>query len=211
MPNEPTTLLNPTQLRAFSAALHQAVQHASASLAQWIDRPASISIDAIDQLFLRDAAEVLGSDATPICFCTVKLQGRLSGEMMLAFDDRSGLALTDMLLHHPLGTATEWNELEQSAALETANIVCCAYLNELSRILPQVGHRPSELLPSPPRFRRDFAESVLQSAMVQQALAGDYLLVAQAAFQIDRAAINWNLLFVPDAATMADLAAEVTK
>lgn len=206
MNSDQNTTLTPAQFRLLSTALHQAVQHASVSLAKWLERPASISIDAVDQVPLQDAAQVLGDDEAPICCCTTKMNGRLSGELILAFNDVSGLALADMLLNHPAGTATERNELEQSAALETANIVCCAYLNELSQVLPQFAHRPSELLPSPPTFRHDFAESVLQSAMIEQAMAGDHLLVARAGFQIDGAAVNWNLVFVPDAESMADLA-----
>jgi hypothetical protein len=38
-----------------------------------------------------------------------------------------------------------------------------------------------------------------------QAMASDHLLVAHAAFEIDGAALNWSLLFVPDAESMADL------
>ncbi len=201
--------LTTEQFRLLSEALHQAVQRASVSLAQWLERPASISVDSVDQVPLQGAAQLLGDDETPVCFCTTQMTGRLSGELILAFDEASGLALTDMLLNQPAGTATEWNELEQSAALETANIVCCAYLNELSRVLPPIAHRPDVLLPSPPAFRRDFAESVLQAALVEQAMAGDQFFVARAAFQIDGAAVNWNLVFIPDAETMTEFAQAV--
>ena len=50
-----------------------------------------------------------------------------------ASNDASGLALADLLLGRKVGTSTGWTEYERSAALETANIVGCAYLNALFR------------------------------------------------------------------------------
>ena len=54
------------------------------------------------------------------------LSGPLGGQILLVFEDRAGLALADLLLHQPVGTTTEWTELERSAAQETTNIVGCA-------------------------------------------------------------------------------------
>jgi chemotaxis protein CheC len=205
MNNEEQNTLTASQFKLLSTALHQAVQHASDALSKWLRRPASITIDSVEQIPLQQAASVLGEDESPICCCTMEIKGELSGELILAFDESSGLALADMLLGQAVGTATEWDELERSAALETTNIIGCAYLNELVQFLPQIEHRSRELLPSPPTFRRDFAESVLQSALMGQAMASDHLLVAHAAFEVDGASLNWSLLFVPDAESMADL------
>ena len=106
------------------------------------------------------------------------MSGLLTGEMILAFDDASGLALADMLLDQPQGTTNEWTEMAMSAAMETTNILCCAYLNSLSREFFQSGES-SELLPSPPKFSRDFAESLLEFALMGQAIASDQVIVAQ--------------------------------
>jgi chemotaxis protein CheC len=107
-----------------------------------------------------------------------------------------------MLLGQPRGTATEWTEMAKSAALETTNIVCCAYLNALSQSLAD----PSEgLVPAPPRFNRDYAESLLQFALMGQAVAMDQVIIAKTRFEIDSVPVNWTLLFVPDADSMKRL------
>ena len=92
-----------------------------------------------------------------------------------------------------------------SAALETANILCCAYLNSLSRLLGRAGVSAVELLPSPPRFSREFAESLLEFALMGQAIGNDQVLLAKTSFQIDQSPVHWTLLFVPDAPSMARL------
>ena len=75
----------------------------------------------------------------------------------------------------PRARRTTWGELEQSAANETANIVGCAYLNSLAAQLPRsAGSRPTPtrpILPSPPSFRHEFAGSLLEFALMDQAIS----------------------------------------
>lgn len=205
MTGQDESTLTKQQLESLRTALHHGAEDASIALAKWLGKPAHISVDSVEQLPLHDATGVLGVEDDPISFCSVEMAGRLTGELILAFDDASGLALADMLLDQPPGTAAEWNEMETSAALETANILCCSYLNSLARIFPESKHGTSELVPSPPRFNRDFAASLIQFALMGQAMASDYVFLARTQFQIDNTPVNWTLLFVPDAESMSRL------
>jgi chemotaxis protein CheC len=199
-----TTLTGP-QLEAFRTALDGGAAEASLALSRWIHKTATVSLDAVEQLPLHEATSVLGDRDEPVCFCVAEVTGRLAGELILAFDDASGLALADMLLDQPRGTAAEWGEMETSAALETANILYCAYLNSLSRAFGTDREGASELLPSPPRFSRDFAESMIQSALMTQIVTSDHALLARTQFHIDGAPVDWTLLLVPDVASMSSL------
>jgi chemotaxis protein CheC len=109
-----------------------------------------------------------------------------------------------MLLEQPEGTCTEWSELASSAVVETANIVCCSYLNSLSNELAVADDTPA-LVPAPPRFSREFAESLMQFALMDQAIAFDQVILAQTRFQIDGEQLDWTLLFGPDAESMTRL------
>lgn len=193
------------QLKLLQAALHRGADEASEALGRWIDRPAHITFDAIEQLTLGEATSVLGTSDEPICCCTAGMTGRLTGHLVLAFDDDTGLALADMLLGQERGTATDWSDMETSAALETCNILCCAYLNALIRMLPAARGEPDELLPTPPRFARDFAESLIQFVLMDQIIVSDEVLLARTQFRIDGSPVDWTLLFVPDATSMAKL------
>jgi chemotaxis protein CheC len=197
-------LLDVNQLAALEASFHQGSAEASQALAKWIGKPSVVEIDSLKQLPLEEATDLLAAGDDPVCFCSAEMSGLLSGELILAFDDASGLALADMLLDRPQGTTVEWTEMATSAALETANILCCAYLNSLSRSLAE-SDESSELLPSPPRFCRDFAECLLEFALMGQAMAADQVILAQTRFEIDATPVNWTLLFVPDAESMSRL------
>jgi chemotaxis protein CheC len=204
--------LHARQLAALESAFHQGSADASESLAKWIGRPSLVEIDSLEQLPLEEATGVLTDGLAdgltdgdePICFCTTELQGLLTGEMILAFDDVSGLALADMLLDQPRGTATEWTEMAVSAALETTNILCCAYSNTLSRSFCR-SDDSSVLLPSPPKFSRDFAESLLEFALMGQAIVSDQVILTRTTFTIDSVLVNWTLLFIPDAESTSQL------
>lgn len=200
--------LDAAQLEALGKVLHAGATEASAALSGWIGRPTEVSSDAVEQFSLQDATSVLGDGDEPICFCVVELAGVLSGCMILAFDDRSGLALADLLLDQPRGTATRWDEMETSAALETTNIVCCAYLNALSRSFPRGTSSSAgdpEMVPTPPQFSRDYATSLMEFALMGQVVVSDRVLLARTQFRIDGEPVDWKLLLVPDAESMVTL------
>ena len=201
-------VLDLEQLDAFRRAFHEGASEASTALGRWIDKPTRISFDVVEQLPLEEATRVLGSEGEPVCFCVAEMTGRLTGQLILAFSDASGLALADLLLGQQRGTADAWGQMETSAALETANILCCAFLNSLYRNFraePSATSATSEMLPTPPRFSRDYAESLIEFAVMAQVVATDHVLVAQTEFQIDGDPVDWTLLFVPDAESMTTL------
>ena len=179
-----SSVLSERQLETFGRVLHQCAEETSRALSRWIDRPSHVRFEAVAQVPLYEATGVLGSDEEPVCCCVADMHGRLSGHIVLAFSDASGLALADLLLDQPRGTASEWGEIETSAALETANILGCTYLNTLVRALPMEDHSGGELLPTPPRFRRDFAESLIQFALMDQIVSDVHVQLAHVREQL---------------------------
>jgi chemotaxis protein CheC len=195
-------MLTDRQLADLTTLFCRGSDDASGALARWLGRPARISVEEVEQVPLSEATAVLGEGEGPVCFCAMALEGRLTGELILAFDDASGLALADVLLERPVGTATEWGELEQSAALETANIIGCAYLNALARSFRPGDGAEVELLPSPPRFIRDFAPSLMEFALMNQAVVSEFVFLTRTEFHIEATPVDCNLLFVPDMASL---------
>ena len=133
------------------------------------------------------------------------LGGSLSGQLVFAFEDGCGLSLADLLLDQPLGTAAGWGEVEKSAALESANIIGCAYLNSFARDLSADMPAIRELIPSPPVFQRDFAGSLLQSLIMDQVVETNTVFLARSRFEIRGQPLNWTLLLIPDAASLVRL------
>ena len=194
-----------TQLATLRLAMQAGAKQATTALAKWIEKPSLVELDSLEQLSLEEATGMLPLGQEPICFCAMEVDGLLRGEMIFAFDDASGLALAEIMMEQSTGNGAEWTEMAISVALETANIVCCAYLNALSSHLNNAASQTG-LLPGPPKFNREFAESLMQFALMSQATEFDEVLLAKTRFQIDGVPVHWILLFVPDAESTKRLA-----
>jgi chemotaxis protein CheC len=177
----------------------------------WLSASAEISIDSADECPLEMATAVLGQSGDIVGMCLMQMEGTLNGQMVLAFDDASGLSLSDLLLGNSPGTATEWGNVEISSAQESMNILGSAYLNGMSRFLSEGCGESVSLIPSPPIFFRDFAESLLQTVFMEQASSGNHVLFARARFELHACPLNWTFLLIPDPPSLAKLSGILSK
>jgi chemotaxis protein CheC len=171
----------------FAAATHEA----SAAMCRWTSGCITLSLDEIREVPLESAcAELLGSDElmTMVVLC---LEGEIGGQMILMFDEVNGRQLVASLLGQPVSDDPQWSDMEQSALTETGNILACAYVNALTRLLG------TELIPSAPYFIQDFGASVLQQALLAQAMNTDTILTCRTGFRRQGEELNWHVLFVP--------------
>jgi chemotaxis protein CheC len=178
-----------------AAIFRHAAVEASAALSKWLGRPTSIVINEVSALPMEDAVAMLGAGDEPLVACAMHIAGSFAGLLVLTCDDHSGLALAEMILAGTGGQA--WGELQQSALVETANIIGCAYLNTVAR--PESPEAPVSIMPSPPWFVRDYAASVMQSIIMTQAASSDTVFLSHSDFSIDGSPVKCSLIFVPEA------------
>ena len=201
------TLTN-SQIERLTKLFQQGAEEASRALSIWLGRHANVFVDRLEELSFEAATTSLGPADATMCACVMALTGGITGQIMFCFDDRSGLSLCDQLLGRDR-VSFEWGEIETSSAMETANIVGCAYLNSLSVAFPalsksilEIGGPSHAWLPSPPQFVRDYAASILQFAVMNQAVEFETVLLAQTRFQIDDTPVAWRLLLIPDSSSL---------
>ncbi len=202
--------LTGSQLSRLGPAFHAGAAQASQALAGWLNASTTMTIDSIDQCRLADATGVLGEAESVVCMCLMEMQGTLTGHMLLAFDDRSGLALSDLLLSRSSGTTSAWGEVETSCVLETMNIAGSAYLNGIAGDLSERTKTLLELIPTPPRFLRDYAESLLQAAFLDQAASAGDVVFAKASFDLAGQPLRWTFLLIPDPSSLERLSVLLT-
>jgi chemotaxis protein CheC len=83
--------------------------------------------------------------------------------------------------------------------METGNILGCAYVNALTRLIG------TDLRPSAPHFIQDFGVSVLQQALMTQAVVSDSLLLCEIGFHRKGERLDWRVVFVPTPELQASL------
>ncbi len=171
----------------------------------------TMSVDSISSCPIEGVSTLIGSDDEQVCVCIMGIEGTLTGIMVLAFHDASGLMISDLLQDHPPGTAQAWNEIERSAVLETMNIAGSTYLNGISSDLSSRANKKIELIPAPPLFLRDFAASILQSAFLDQAISGSQAVFAGVSFELKGCPLSWKFLLIPDASSLVKLSEILTQ
>ncbi len=171
--------------------LASATREASMAMCRWTRGLITLTLDEVRQVPLEDAAVELGLGEERLTMVVLSLDGEVGGQMILTFDDENARELAASLLDRPVCQEVEWTSLEKSALTETGNILGCAYMNVLGRLIN------TELVPSAPYFLQDYAASVLQQALLPQAMVCDRVLVCRTVFHWQGRALGWRVFFVP--------------
>jgi chemotaxis protein CheC len=171
----------------FGAATHEA----SAAMCRWTNGLITLSLDEVREIPLESVCQELDWASELVTMVVLSLAGEVGGEMILTFDEVNGRRLAASLLGRTPSDSPEWTALEKSALTETGNILGCAYMNALTRLIDV------ELVPSPPYFVQDYGASVLQQALVAQAMTCDQALICRTAFHRANEDLNWNVIFLP--------------
>ena len=174
----------------FASATHDA----SAAMCRWTDGLITLTLDDVREIPLEEVSAELdiGDELlTVLTMLVISLGGDLGGVMVLTFDEENGRKLAATLLGEEPSTDPQWSELEKSALSETGNILGCAYLNALTRLTD------TNLIPAPPDFIQDYGASVLQQALMAQAVSRDKLLVCRTGFHHEGQKLDWRVFFVP--------------
>ncbi len=186
----------PTTNDRTQALLHElfakATNTASESLHGWTSGQITLTLDEVHELPLEEVSAQFAADEDMLTIIVLTLQGELGGQIILTFDNENGRELAATLLNRTPSEGDEWAPLEISALKETGNILACAYVHSISDLIGQ------KLVPSPPHFVQDFGASVLQQAVMAQAMVCDRILVGSTSFQRGETELNWRVFFVPD-------------
>lgn len=184
-----------TQPGAPIELLHQffaaATQDASEAMCRWTSGLITLSLDEVREIAMEEVATALDIGDERLTMVVLTLAGELGGTMILTFDDVNGRRLAATLLNRQPSTSEDWTDLEQSALNETGNILSCAYMNALTRLID------AQLVPSPPHFVQDYGASVLEQALLEQAVECDCVTICRTGFHRDGQELNWNVIFVP--------------
>ena len=171
----------------FTSATHDA----SAAMCRWTNGLITVTLDQVREIALEEVIAELEIGDELLTMVVLTIGGEVGGNLILLFDEAGGRQLAASLLGREPGTEPEWSELEKSALTETGNILGCAYVNALTRLIG------TDLMPSAPYFIQDYGASVVQQAVMTQALTSDRLLLCQIGFRRKEQELDWRVVFVP--------------
>lgn len=178
-------------LYAWKSLFARATEQASRAISLWTHGDVVLSLDEVRETSLCDVAEVLQLSNELSTLVRVGVEGEYGGQLLLTFDDANAGSLISSLLNRPVASSGNWNALEQSALAETGNIIGSVYLNSMTEL---AGCR---LWPTPPQVLRDYAMSLIEQAVMTQAVFDDRIMLCKTRFECQGKHVQWNLVFVP--------------
>jgi chemotaxis protein CheC len=181
------------KMTIFRELLSSATNDVSVAMSRWTDGLVTMTFDDVQDFHVDEVIDKLVDQDSLLNMVILSLEGKLGGEMILAFDDRNGRELAKTLLRREV-TRKEDEELapiEVSALTETGNILGCAYLGAITRLIQR------DLIPSIPFFVRDLGSSVLEQSLAKQAKLSDEILVCRTVFHRADTDLSWHVFFFP--------------
>lgn len=179
------------KISIFRQLLTSATREASVAMSRWVGEVVDLELEEVRAVPLEEVPTQLGVDDSVSVLVVLTLRPPLAGEIILHFDEGGARALAAALTGIPVPELGLWSELERSALLETGNILGCAYVNALSRMIDH------ELVPSAPSLVCDFAQSVLEQALALQLQHSDYVVLSRTRFIRGNENLSWWVLFLP--------------
>ncbi|MGY8770367.1 MAG: chemotaxis protein [Pirellulales bacterium] len=186
------TIYDSPRLELLHQTFSKATEDASAAMCIWTNGQISLSLDELSEVTLESVSDDLNLGMVFLTMVVMTLDGDVGGTMILTFDEQNGRQLAATLLNREVETEEIWTDLEQSALNETGNILGCAYLNALSELVSV------NLVPSPPTFIQDYGASVLEQALMEQAITEDKVMICRTTFCKGSEELNWNVFFIPN-------------
>jgi chemotaxis protein CheC len=186
--------LETTKLSLLRELFASATHDASAAMCCWTNSLITLTLDEVCEVPLQSVCTDLNLGDEPLTMVVFNLDNGAGGAMILTFTEESARRLAASLLETDARGGPDWTELERSALTETGNILGCAYVNAITRLIDH------QVVPSPPHFVVDFGASVLEQALLGQVGATDTVLIGRTRFQHKDAELNWWLLFIPTTA-----------
>jgi chemotaxis protein CheC len=172
--------------------------HAATALSQLTNRRIMISVPEVTISRLEGVPEILGKPDEVVAAVLMHMMGDLTGRTLVLFPESCAHTLCDILLRRPLGTTTDFGEMEQSGLKEVGNILSSAYMNALSDFMGMM------LVPSVPSLAIDLCGAVLTSIYTNFGYDRDYVFCVETQFLFDDPALKLrgHFLLLPDLASL---------
>lgn len=179
------------QLDALQELTNIGAAHAATALSQMLGCEIGMSVPEINIVDIGKVGTILGEEvSTMVLF---QLQGDIpeGGFLILQFSDGSAVRTAIMMCGLP-DTDRPLGDLDQSALLETGNIMISSFLCASSELLGIM------LLPSPPVLVIDIAHAIIESLIAQMRVDADDVIVFQITLKSEQHGISGNILIFLD-------------
>lgn len=165
--------------------------HAATALSQLLSEPITMTVPNVSIVPLSKVSEIMGGAEQEVFGLYMRVFGDVPGKLIFVFAKEEALTLAGILTGSKK-SAQELDDYEKSALNEIGNIMTGAYLYALTKL---TGYN---VLSSVPILANDMVGAILNTALLDFGIVGDYALFIQTQFSLTQRKINGHFFLVPD-------------
>lgn len=154
---------------------------------------------SVRSISLQEIPMVLGGPENDAVGIYLRVEGDISGQVIIILPFEKALELSDMLMELKPGTTKKLGSIELSALAEVGNLTGTFFLNAMSE-LTGVNSRPS-----PPAVMVDMVGSIMDVIIATMGDIQPKVLMFQSNFIFGDRQTNANFWIIPDPATLEAL------
>lgn len=151
-----------------------------------------VELPQVKIIHYKEAPEILGGAETFQTGILLEIGGELSGMFMFLLNEEFSRSVLDALLGEGARDLVHMDEMCRSVICEVGNIVCCAYVNALAKLMG------IKIQVSVPDICSDMAGAILSVPMIHFANLGDELMLIENRFSTGSVEFTSHVLFLPE-------------
>lgn len=183
--------LNNFQLDVLKEIGNIGAGHAATALSQLLSEPITMTVPNVSIVSLSEVSEILGGAEQVVIGVYMRVFGDAPGKIVFVFTEDEAMTLVGMLTGSRKDPQA-LDDYEKSALKEIGNIMTGAYLYALTKL---TGYN---VLSSVPVLAKDMVGAILNTALLEFGIMGDYALFIQTQFSLTQRKINGHFFFAPD-------------
>ena len=181
-------------------------QNAAKGFSGMIGEVMQVIDPSVKAISLKDIPMFLGSPENDAVGIYLRVEGDISGQIMLILPYDKAMEIVDLMFEQPFGTTTQLGQIERSALAEVGNLTGAFFLNAIAE-MTGVSARPT-----PPAVMVDMVGAILDviiatMGQVDRSAFNDKVLMFQSNFSIGNRETKANFWIIPDPGTLEKLSA----
>jgi chemotaxis protein CheC len=184
------------ELRIIAA---KGAENANLAFSRWLKEKARLEITDVSFVPFGDIVKNVGDSDRMVVSILLRMNGDVKGNAIFVFSEESAVYLIEKVSRNKVSKLSGLNTMNRSILEETGNIVGTAFLNSL------VAHMDVSVSTSAPAFIHDYAEAILEMAVMEYAAVSDYALLFKTKFYEANTKIDGYFFILPSPESLSSL------
>jgi len=196
----------PSKIQSLLSSLTaEGIQNAARAMTEMIGETFTVTDPNISSVKFTEIPQILGGPENDAVGIYLRIEGNISGQIMLLVPYSKALELADLLMGEPIGTTQSLGRIERSALAELGNLTGSFFLNAIA------DSTGVYVRPSPPAVIVDMVGAIMDIILATCDILSEEVLLIHAKFVRNGRETQANFWIIPDNTTVNTLMEKATQ